>query len=118
LLFKYVRLASEHGKALATSAPGASDALNLELIQVFKSLKALGERRRLVALMTHPDPSVQCWSAIHSLRVEREQALRTLTRISEGKGPVAFNALVYARDWTKGKIPIAGDDDEEPRADP
>lgn len=118
ILAEYTRLATSHGEALEAGHTDAANELNLKLIALFKELVGTGKRGRLAGLLTHPDRSVRCWAAIHTLGADAARAIRTLEALARGSGPIACNALVFSREWANGSLRIEGDDSVAPTHKP
>jgi hypothetical protein len=107
LLARYVEAASLHGEA---TLEGDSQTANKQfdiLYNVFMDIKSLGKQGRdgLLTLFEHPNPSVRCWAATHSLIYKERLAKRVLKKIQNSEANIiGFNAEMVLQEWQRGNL--------------
>jgi hypothetical protein len=100
-----VEAASAHGHATAFGDSKRANRAHDVIAATYRSLRARGEQRQLLALLSHEDPAVVAWAGTHALEfapVEGEQALTALAERDQSL--IGFGAEITLEEWRRGKL--------------
>ncbi len=93
LLELYAQHARDHGRHTRYGDSYAGNESHRHLDHTFRTLVQTGKRCDMLRLNQHPDQSVQCWTAAHTVGIEEEKALQMLDELAHSDDPIiSWNA--------------------------
>jgi hypothetical protein len=107
LLEEYSHAAFLYGEALELGDTNRANRDHKQVSRIYAELRTRGRdaQSKLLDLLGHPNPSVRCWAAVHSLEVSPEQAEPVLAEIAaNGPVPLCLSAEVLLSEWRRGTL--------------
>jgi hypothetical protein len=104
LLGQYEAAAVRQGSE--KTAPAANAAAE-ELSTIYRELRSRGREavESLLPLLKHPNASVRCWAAAHTLEFAPEEATAALEALATGApGAMRATASMTLREWRAGRL--------------
>jgi hypothetical protein len=110
LLDEYALVTTLYGEALEQGDSERANQSHAEASRIYRELRSRGREAQLqlLGLLDHPNPSVRCWAAVHTLEVASEQAEPVLAEIaSKGPVPLCLSAEILLSEWRRGTLQIS-----------
>jgi hypothetical protein len=105
ILAEYTDAAIGHCRAIEAGSARRADRHSLLAGKLFRELRECHQEHRLLDLLSHPEPAVRQWSAMHCLSFAPEQGERVLRELADGEpGVVRVNAYTALRFWHDGLL--------------
>lgn len=107
LVAAYTEAAANQGGAIESGNHKEANRMADRLIAIFRELRDrdVTAKRRLLGLLTHPDPGVRCWSAAHALEFAPEEGQRTLEALAPiANSFIALMAATVLKQWRRGEL--------------
>ena len=106
LVADYRGSAAAHGAATEAGDHKKANRQHDRLIEVLRQIRDSGATgdKALLGLLSDENTWVRLWAASHLLRVDEDQARRTLELLSQESGVVALDAEMVLSEWHKGTL--------------
>jgi hypothetical protein len=107
LISEYRNAALAHGSATEAGNHRLANAAHDRVASVYRVLHRQGDPaiRRLLDLLTDPEPAVRLWAASHGLEFASDRAVSILEELSrEEPQLLGFTAETTLKQWRAGKL--------------